>query len=863
MERRREKDERRNDGPARDRAPASLADSPTASSDAKVAELRRELAETRERERATNEILGVISRSLTDTQPVFEAIVQAGVRLFPEAAIAIALPDGDVVKAVAIAETDPARADAWFARFPFPLTREYMHSFAILENLTIDLPDVREAPPELEKGAQNFLSSPYKAVTIIPLVRGETPIGALSIVRIEPGPLTAGQHEILKTFADQAVIAIENVRLFEEVQARTHELSEALRQRTATGEVLNVISRSPSELQPVIDAIVTVSARLCRADLALIFLLEDGAYRLVAANEVDDDSVRVLAERTHVPSRKTLVGRVALDGKIARVDDIEFDTEYDWAEARTVLGLRSAVTLPLNRDGETVGMISLVRKRVEPFTDKEIELVSAFADQAVIAIQNVRLFEQVQERTRELSEALQLQTATADVLKVISRSAFELETVLHTLVESAGKLCDADKGTITRQIGEQFFRRESFGHSPEFMEYVSAIPIHPDRASISGRALYERKVVHIDDVTTDPEYSLGRALELDQFRTGLGVPMFREGKPIGVLALTRVDVRPFTEREIEVVSTFADQAAIAIENSRLFESVQARTRELSQSLADLRAAQDRLVQSEKLASLGQLTAGIAHEIKNPLNFINNFASLSTDLLEELGDHLDELSLDARVREVVDDLMELLRGNVEKIVQHGQRADSIVKNMLLHSRAGTGDYRLSDVNALVEEAINLAYHGERAATPGFNVAIVRTLDPAAGSAEVYPQEITRVLLNLIGNGFHATKKRKEMGPDPYEPTLTVSTRNRDDAVEIHIRDNGTGIPETVRDKIFNPFFTTKPAGEGTGLGLSLSHDIVVKQHGGTISVETETGAFTEFRIRLPRSMNGTAEKASAG
>ncbi|HEX2364521.1 MAG TPA: ATP-binding protein, partial [Bradyrhizobium sp.] len=280
-----------------------------------------------------------------------------------------------------------------------------------------------------------------------------------------------------------------------------------------------------------------------------------------------------------------------------------------------------------------------------------------------------------------------------------------------------------------------------------------------------------------------------------------------------------------------------------------------RTRELAKSLDELRTAQDRLIQTEKLASLGQLTAGIAHEIKNPLNFVNNFAALSAELTDELKDALKPAALDDKVREEIDELTLMLKGNLEKVVQHGKRADSIVKNMLLHSREGSGDHRPADINALVDESLNLAYHGARAEKPHFNVTLQRNFDPEAGMIEVFPQEITRVFLNLISNGFYAVSKRKaDGGGSDFEPVVSATTKGRTDHVEIRIRDNGTGIPADVKEKMFNPFFTTKPAGEGTGLGLSMSHDIIVKQHGGTIEVDTLQGEFTEFTIVLPRTSN---------
>jgi signal transduction histidine kinase len=357
--------------------------------------------------------------------------------------------------------------------------------------------------------------------------------------------------------------------------------------------------------------------------------------------------------------------------------------------------------------------------------------------------------------------------------------------------------------------------------------------------------------VHIPDVFEDTEYTNWESQEIAGFRSVLGVPLLREGVSMGVLSLTRTVPRSFTDKQIELLTTFADQAAIAIENVRLFENVEARTLELAKSLEDLRTTQDRLVQTQKLASLGQLTAGIAHEIKNPLNFVNNFSGVSVELIDELQGTLKCIPFDDKARAEINELTDTLRGNLDKVVQHGQRADSIVKSMLLHSRQGSGERRPIDVNALVEESFKLAYHGARADKHNFNVMVEQSLDPAAGKADLFPQEITRVLLNLISNGVYATAKKAQTNAESYKPILTASTKNLGDRVEIKIRDNGVGIPPDVKEKMFNPFFTTKAAGEGTGLGLSISHDIVVKQHSGSIDVSTELGGFTEIRVILPR------------
>ncbi|WMT77711.1 ATP-binding protein [Bradyrhizobium sp. Ash2021] len=476
------------------------------------------------------------------------------------------------------------------------------------------------------------------------------------------------------------------------------------------------------------------------------------------------------------------------------------------------------------------------------FNDMGSRLQESYAD----------LENKVEQRTAELSESLQQQTATADVLKVISRSAFDLKSVLTTLTESAKALCGASLGIICLRDGEVMRLQAESGCTRAFIDFMHANPIKPGRNTITGRVFMDSKPVHVPDVQRDPEYNFGPASTLGDYRAVLAVPLMRDGAVEGVLLLGRPRPGPFSERQIDLVQTFADQAVIAIENVRLFEQVQERTRELSLSLEDLRTAQDRLVQTEKLASLGQLTAGIAHEIKNPLNFVNNFSALSGELIDELNDLLKDASLDDKTREEIDELTHMLKGNLEKVVQHGKRADSIVKNMLLHSREGSGEHRPADINAIVEESLNLAYHGARAEKSGFNIKLERDLDPAAGMVDLYPQEITRVFLNLISNGFYAATKRKGAGDGTFEPTLRASTKSLGAKVEIRIRDNGTGIPLEVKEKMFNPFFTTKPAGEGTGLGLSMSHDIVVKQHGGAIDVDTEPGVFTEFIITLPRT-----------
>jgi signal transduction histidine kinase len=494
--------------------------------------------------------------------------------------------------------------------------------------------------------------------------------------------------------------------------------------------------------------------------------------------------------------------------------------------------------------------MSIYRREVRPFTEKQVELVDNFAAQAVIAIENTRLL-------NELRESLGRQTATADVLKVISSSPGDLTPVFQAILENAMRICAASFGGIFAVEDSSPKLLSGFGLPQDFLTFLQrdkprASPQHPH-----NRVVATRRTLHIADYRQDQAYlerdpmAVG-GVEIGGIRTLLIVPMLKDDDLVGVMAIFRQETRPFTDKQVELVENFGAQAVIAIENARLLNELRQRTADLTKSLQDLHTAQDRLIQTEKLASLGQLTAGIAHEIKNPLNFVNNFSAVSVELIDELREALDGGHLDSKLRAEVGEIANMLQSNLEKVVQHGKRADAIVKNMLLHSRQGSGENRPVDINALVEESLNLAFHGARAEKQGFNITLERSFDPAAGQAELFPQDITRVLLNLISNGFYAATKRKtEINGGNYEPTITAVTKSLGESVEIRIRDNGTGIPPEVKEKMFNPFFTTKPAGEGTGLGLSISHDIIVKQHGGTIEVDTQLGAFTEFRIVLPR------------
>ncbi|HUI16003.1 MAG TPA: GAF domain-containing protein [Xanthobacteraceae bacterium] len=805
-----------------------------------------DLTESLQQQTATSNVLEIISRSAFDLQPVFDTVAENAVKLCGADRAFIFRFDGEMLRCV-VSYNAPLALEQFIRSNPIRPDRSSAAGRAAYERRTVHIPDVKLDP---EYTFKSIDAAPVRTILTVPILKGAELFGVILTYSLEVRPFSDKQIALVETFADQAAIAVENVKLFEAEQQRTRELSVSLGQQTATADVLRVISSSPGELEPVFQAIMENATRICQAEFGTLNLYDGDAYRTVALHNPPPQFAQRLGTIIR-PHPESGLAHVARTRQIAHIDDIRTRQPYlegnqavadlaDLANARTLL------IVPMLKEGKLVGAISIYRQEVRLFTDRQVELVKNFAAQAVIAIENTRLL-------NELRESLDRQTATADVLKVISRSAFNLQTVLQTLVESAARLCDADKATITRQKGEFFYRAESYGFSAAFMDSVRDIPVVPERRSATGRALLEGKVVHIPDVHSDPDYQFGEALKHGEFRTILGVPMLREGVAIGVFTLTRAEVRPFSQKQIELVSIFADQAAIAIENVRLFEAEQQRTQELAKSLEDLRTAQDRLVQTQKLASLGQLTAGIAHEIKNPLNFVNNFSGVSVELIEELQDALRAAPLDAKARADIDDLADTLRGNLDKIAQHGKRADSIVKNMLLHSREGSGEQRAVDINAIVEESLNLAYHGARAESQGFTIAIERSFDPDAGQADLYPQEISRALLNFIANGFYAaTKRGADVAGNGHEPRLAASTKSLGNRVEIRIRDNGIGIPPEVKEKMFNPFFTTKPAGEGTGLGLSISHDIIVKQHAGSIEVDSAPGEFTEIRIILPRT-----------
>jgi two-component system, NtrC family, sensor kinase len=814
--------------------------------------LLHELREALQQQTATADVLKVISRSTFDLQTVLQTLVESAARLCEAELANIWRPGGTsyhLAASFGVSGKHKERLEntKYLRSINIEPGRGSIVGRVLLERRTVQVHDL-QADPEYELSEVVRIGD-FRTVLGVPLLREGVPVGVIFLARCTVQPFTDKQIELVATFADQAVIAIENARLFDEVQARTEDLRESLQQQTATADVLKVISRSTFDLQTVLQTLVESAAHLCEAEKATITRQRGNEFYRAESFGFSDEFMDFVRNVPVTRDRGSATARALLEGVVVHIPDVTQDPDYTFTEGQKLGDFRTILGVPMQREGVPIGVIVLTRSEPRPFTDKQIELVTTFADQAAIAIENVRLFDEVQAKTRDLSEALVYQTGSGNILKVIASSPTDVGPVLRAIVESACELCDAVDAIVLLKDGDSM--RASAHHGPIPVD-IEKWPI--SRKWVSGRAFLDQKPMHLHDLLS---------AEGDEFpdtqqrtaRTGarsiLSVPLLSEGKSIGTIVLRRTEVHPFSDKQIKLLQTFADQAVIALGNVRLFEQVQERTKELSRSLDDLRNAQDRLVQTEKLASLGQLTAGIAHEIKNPLNFVNNFSALSRELVDEVSDVLKPVALEDKTRKALDELTQMLKGNLEKVVQHGQRADSIVKNMLLHSREGSGERRPVDINAIVEDSLNLAYHGARAEKQEFNIKLERSFDPAAGQVDLFPQEITRVLLNLISNGVYAAMKRKAEALDGYEPTLVAATRSLGNNVEIKIRDNGGGIAPEVKEKIFNPFFTTKPPGEGTGLGLSLSYDIIVKQHAGSIEVETHPGEFTEFRVILPR------------
>jgi GAF domain-containing protein/anti-sigma regulatory factor (Ser/Thr protein kinase) len=579
----------------------------TASADQSVEELRRELAEAQaerddahRREAATAEVLRVISKCTTDVQPVFDAIVMSSKLLLGAHSALVSRVVGRELVLAAYTPINPTADDELKGTYPHSLEGTGLAVYVVREGVPCVVSDTEtddRVPPSVRETAR---SRGFRSILSVPMLsRGEA-IGTINVTRATSGAFSDKDIALLQTFADQAVIAIENTRLFEEVQARTKELTESLESETATSDILNVISRSPTDLQPVFDTIAANAVKLCSADRALIYRFDGEFLRLAASYNAPPELREFIERNPFHPGRGSTSARAALEQRTVQILDLQADPEYAYG-ARDVVPIRSTIAVPMLKGEALLGVITIYRLEVRPFTDKQISLVETFADQASIAISNVGLFEEVQARTGELQESLEYQTATSDVLNVISRSKFKLQPVLDTIVETAARLCRADMAHIRRREGDVYVHVAGYGEPPGFREFVRESKVELGRGGIAGRVLLEKKAVQIPDVLNDSEFALSEMQRRGNFRTVLGVPLTREGVQVGIIVLLRRVVEPFTEKQSELVTTFADQAVIAIENTRLFEEVQARNRDLRVALEQQTAT------SELLKVIGRST----------------------------------------------------------------------------------------------------------------------------------------------------------------------------------------------------------------------------------------------------------------
>src|SRR5262245_40315465 len=550
-----------------------------------------DLSESLEQQTATSEILEVISNSPTDTQPAFDAIVRSGLKLFPDAVVTISLPDRDLIKLGAIGGADAAGVEALRGRFPMRLSHEFITGTAILDRCEIDLADAHKPPKALKLGAQNLLAGGYRAMTVMPMVRGDETIGTLNVVRRNPGSLSDKQRELLRTFANQAVIAIENTRLFNELRKRTDDLSESLEQQTATSEVLKVVSSSPGELEPVFNAMLENAVRLCGAKLGTLFLAEgNDSYRNAALYGASPAFVEARRKNPIVKATPgTGLGRVAESKEAVQIPDIRNEPAYTRDPSRSAIlnlaGARTMLNVPMLKDNELVGQIGIYRQEVRPFSDKQIELVKNFAAQAVIAIENARLLNELRQRTDDLSESLEQQVATSERLQVISSSTGDLKPIFDAMLRNAVRLCGAKFGHLWLRDGDGLRVGATHGAPSAFEDYLRDNPTHqPEPETGLGQLMRFKKTFHLADVTALPTHGdkLREAtIKHAGARTLVGVPMLQDDKVIGAIIIYRQEVHSFTEKQIDLVKNFAAQAVIAIENTRLLnelrESLQQQT----------------------------------------------------------------------------------------------------------------------------------------------------------------------------------------------------------------------------------------------------------------------------------------------
>src|SRR5262245_10270744 len=772
----------------------------------------RELAEAREQQTATSEVLKVISSSLGELEPVLQSMLANAMRICDaKFGIMFEYSDGTYRSLSSLGVPQQYEEHCRQKRVWGPDT---LLGRVARTKKTVQIADVRSDCAYLQRDPNRVAAvklSGQRTAICVPMLKGNEL--AFGIFRQQVRPFTDKQIELVTNFANQAVIAIENTRLLNELRQRTDDLSEALGQQTATSEVLSVISSSPGELEPVFQSMLRNATRLCEAESASLILREGSDLRIIARYNAPAALLQQM-ERDPIfrPGPASGLGRSIRLKQVVQVPDLVNDQAYFDREPARVRGVeagyRSQLSVPLIKDNEAIGAFNILRRKTGLFTEKQIELVSNFTRQAVIAIENTRLL-------NELHQSLQQQTAAADVLKVISRSTFDLKTVLQTLVESAARLCEADQATITRQIGGKFFRAEAYGFSPEFMDFVRDVPVEPERGTVHGRALLEGKISHIPDVLADPDYTWAEAQKRAGFRTVLGVPMLREGVPIGVLALTRCQVRPFTDKQIELVTTFADQAAIAIENVRLFEEIQDKNRQLQQA-------------SEHKS---QFVSSVSHELRTPLNAIIGLTEMMVTNAARFG-------------------TEKAQEPLQRVNRAGTHLLGLINQVLDLSKIEAGKLELNPQTVQLAPLINeVIGTGGQLAEQNKNRLVVDAQENL-GALTVDPIRLRQILLNLLSNACKFTKAG--------EVRLAArKVSNGSSFVEFASSDTGIGMSPEQQAKLFEEFSQADAATAqrfgGTGLGLAITRKLA-RMMGGDVTVTSEPGKGSVFTVRLPGGAN---------